>query len=472
MNKEFKKMIKELNDGKNLEERLPQYSKEVSNVLNDYASLQLALEYYGLKEYIQDEISDNKDTYEETKSVLNSLNEMVAACIVRREAVAERESWIERIDTLRNDVMNRMDVLTAYVDEFRVYEYVLNRLELTFADQYEEINEEDFIERLNYYLFGTQDHVVINSRIQEMVGQLPIRMLKAKFMDYVKKSLERYKDTDQESLNTFEYMLRTNSLLYTPKMADKYFANLKAVSEELGSKDYKALDKATYQKLCTLLMDSSVYINQVSDIYLSIQKVINSLYVYVITLPYAMDGNEKTQDICRQITAMVNESFETAFSEEENEKVYALLDQIVGKQELCYERYMALEASLYEVREHHGELIDALALRTQYEGLALCGKLCSNSAFIDIHKEDANDQVVEEVLAEKISVILQDMDELMRKQPQCMNRAVMANVLSTLPVFFTDSNEVIEYAKSSLEQCKNVAEKTVAMRLLLNEMTE
>ena len=80
--------------------------------------------------------------------------------------------------------------------------------------------------------------------------------------------------------------------------------------------------------------------------------------------------------------------------------------------------------------------------------------------------------MTEELLGQKIESVLTEMDELMKQQPQCLNRAVMANVLSILPVFFSNSNEVLEYAKSSLEQCKNIEEKTVAMRLLLNEMAE
>lgn len=472
MNKEFKKMIKELNDGKNLEERLPQYSNEVSTVLNEYASLQLTLEYYGLKEYIQEEISDTKDTYEEIKPTLAILNELLVACFVNGEAVGKREGLVKGIDRLRNQVIEKMDVITAYVDEFRAYEYVLNRMELSFADGYEEINEEEFLERLRYYLFATQDPVVINSRIQEMVGQLPVRMLKAKFLDYVKKSLERYKDTDRQSLNTFEYMIRTNAMLYVPKGVDTHFADLKAVAGRLKNADYKNLDKTTYQKLCTLLMDSSVYINQVSDIYVSIQKVINSLYIYVLTLPYAMNCNQKLQHTCKEIVTIVNKKFEKKLSQEETDTLFDLLNTIVGRQELCYEKYMALEGSLLEARNHHGTLIEALSLRAVFECLEVCSKLCNNSVFIDIHKEEMQEQVTEELLGQKIESVLTEMDELMKQQPQCLNRAVMANVLSILPVFFSNSNEVLEYAKSSLEQCKNIEEKTVAMRLLLNEMAE
>ncbi len=472
MNKEFRKMIKEINDGKNLEVVLPQYSEMTASLLSEYSSLQLALEYYGLKEYIEDEIRENKDTYEETKDVLHKLNELIDTVIVKKEFLSNHEEYVKKIDSLRNFVMEKMDVLTMYTDTLRIYEYVLNRFELDFADQYEEIDEDFFVEQLKHYLFDTQDNVVINARIQEMVGQLPVRMVKSKFFDYVKASLDRYKDSDMTSLETYDYMLRTNAMLYSPEKADEHFRNLKEVKEQLESQDYTNLDKSTYQKLCSLLIDSSVYINQVSDIYLFVQKVINNLYIYVLTTPFAMNVNENEMDTCTSIISILNENFDQELTSDKTDELMELLDQIVGRQELCYEKYTALESVLSVVKQNHKELVDAIQLSPVFESLFLCEKLCSNSVFIDIHKEEEAVLVTEDVLERISNAITEELSDRFKTSPQCINRAIMANVLSTMPVFFGNSNEVMEYAKASLEHCKNVREKTVAMRLLLDEMVE
>ncbi|MDO5293186.1 MAG: hypothetical protein Q4F05_10585 [bacterium] len=472
MNKQFRKMIKEINDGKNLEVILPQYSNAMAGVLNDYSSLQLALEYYGLKEYIEDEISENKDTYEEAKEVICELNELVKTVAVERLSVEDRETSIKKLDAIRNTIMQKMDVLTMYTDTLRIYEYVLNRFELDFSASYEEIDEALFIEKLNYYLFASKDNVVINSRIQEMVGQLPVRMLKSKFFDYVKASLDRYKDSDAASLETFEYMLRTNAMLYRPEKEADQFLNLKSVKDELESADYGNLDKETYRKLCSLLIDSSVYINQVSDIYLFAQKVINNLYIYVLTMPYTINNDETLSENCRTIVTLLNENFDAKLTEEVNDQLMSLLDGIVGKQEVYYERYIALEGSLTDVKQNYMDVVEAIQLKPAFESFFLCEKLTSNSVFIDIHKQEEVSLLTEERVSKAAEAVINEMTESFKAYPQCINRAIMANVLSTMPVFFQNTNEVMDYARASLEQCKNIREKTVAMRLLLNEMVE
>ncbi|MDO5520266.1 MAG: hypothetical protein Q4G58_07235 [bacterium] len=471
MNKQFRKMIKEINDGKNLEVILPQYSNAMAGVLNDYSSLQLALEYYGLKEYIEDEISENKDTYEESKEVICELNELVKT-VVEENSTVNRDENIKKLDAMRNTIMQKMDVLTMYTDTLRIYEYVLNRFELDFSESYEEIDEALFIEKLNYYLFASKDNVVINSRIQEMVGQLPVRMLKSKFFDYVKASLDRYKDSDATSLETFEYMLRTNAMLYRPEKEADQFLNLKSVKDELESQDYGNLDKETYHKLCSLLIDSSVYINQVSDIYLFAQKVINNLYIYVLTMPYAVNSDEEINENCRTILQLLNDNFDARLTEKVNDQLMTLLDGIVGKQEAYYEKYIALEGSLTDVRQNYMDIVEAIQLKPVFECFFLCEKLTSNSVFIDIHQQNETSSLTEERLNTVTEAVIDELTEKFKVSPQCINRAIMANVLSTMPVFFQNTNEVMDYARTSLEQCKNVREKTVAMRLLLNEMVE
>jgi len=53
-----------------------------------------------------------------------------------------------------------------------------------------------------------------------------------------------------------------------------------------------------------------------------------------------------------------------------------------------------------------------------------------------------------------------------------LQRARMAGVLSKLPLFLNNSDEVKEYVKSSLESCRDEKEKAVAVRELREYFSE
>ena len=62
--------------------------------------------------------------------------------------------------------------------------------------------------------------------------------------------------------------------------------------------------------------------------------------------------------------------------------------------------------------------------------------------------------------------------ELFSKSSKVYVRAVMANVLSELPVFFKDIAEVSEYVTNQIVSCKNESEKMACYVVLSDMMDE
>ena len=92
--------------------------------------------------------------------------------------------------------------------------------------------------------------------------------------------------------------------------------------------------------------------------------------------------------------------------------------------------------------------------------------------FIDIHQDRKDYKVTSDYIEHQLRHFVNDLSDLFKNSPQCLNRAVMAAILSKLPVFFNNSKEVQEYIEHSLSQCQNEAEKSIAKQLLCSLMTE
>ncbi len=89
-------------------------------------------------------------------------------------------------------------------------------------------------------------------------------------------------------------------------------------------------------------------------------------------------------------------------------------------------------------------------------------------------EEEAKDKsIVTEEQADALFLAYRDkMTERFAGSSQIVNRAVMSAVLSSLPVFFNNVNEIMTFVQTSLEQCSDLAEKKACvslMRMIIEE---
>ena len=59
-----------------------------------------------------------------------------------------------------------------------------------------------------------------------MIEQLPMRMLSSKYFDIIHESVSLYKGSRASSLEGFEYMFRTNAMLYKDDNMSVYLQSL------------------------------------------------------------------------------------------------------------------------------------------------------------------------------------------------------------------------------------------------------
>ena len=160
----------------------------------------------------------------------------------------------EELNGLRDETASAMEANTAYTDAFQAYEYVLNRLEGRFEPQLMgnrsvQPDEEEWTAEIMAYITDTDEAMVVNERIQSVVGQLPIRLTRNKFFAMVEEGLSVYKGGPVSSLDDMLYILRSEAMLARPEDMETGYEDLHSILREFERADFKTVTAEEYRHL-------------------------------------------------------------------------------------------------------------------------------------------------------------------------------------------------------------------------------
>ncbi len=167
----------ELAKGRNLQVNLPAYANSMMSLYNGLAYIKLSMNYYTFFEMANDS-EFGKAEMSELKGLLDRFNDVAESQIAAAQYSDDiYKHNIDELEGIRASVVRIMEVVTAYVDRLRIYEYVLNRIEYRFKD--EEFDDAYYNNGLTndlmHYILSDKDSVAVNNRISEVVEQLPMR---------------------------------------------------------------------------------------------------------------------------------------------------------------------------------------------------------------------------------------------------------------------------------------------------------
>lgn len=98
--------------------------------------------------------------------------------------------------------------------------------------------------------------------------------------------------------------------------------------------------------------------------------------------------------------------------------------------------------------------------------LLLSKNLLSGSLFIDLHKVESDKVVDKEMLQREIDKFLEDVEKKFKNSDRMIIRAIMANTIKRIPVFFNNHTEVMDYVLYSLNKCTDAAEKYACIEII------
>lgn len=471
MYNEEKKLITDIQRKKDLKADLPLFAEAAQKADFEYACHKFTLNYLTLLDMnMEGEIPE--DTY--IAKCQTVIEKLLCKCVLKGDGECTGDD-IRLIDDTRNKITYKMKVLTSYTDAFEIYEYILNRKEYGFAENMtEELQKElddmdvtAFAQEVYRFVFSDSDKVAVNSKLQSLIGQLPIRLTKNRFYDILCDTLDIYNGADKEVLDDFIEMVESTALIRKPEGFEDEYPELLRAAGILADGRYSDMDYEEYRRLAATLDKSADFLNSVVTKYMLIIELVNDLYVMLI----AASARDKVSDGCKKAMKVLEEA--TEGGADGLESAYLLLESIVGEQEKAGEHKLMLESAIYDITTGLADDIKACGLEQEYRGLTMIDKLLSGSMFVDIDSVEVHGVFTadSEYIASCKEIISGEFAELFEGKSMTFVRAVMAKILSGIPVFFNTVDEIKEYIDNSLTRCREKSE-LLADYIVIKQMME
>lgn len=438
------------------------------------AGTELAMNYYSLYEtWVKSSNDEENDTVNGVRMDMSELSEsnllrdelgrlIAAAGECEKQDCDRRKELLNDALKLREEIRRRMLSVMAFSDHFRLYEYVLNRMEPAFYESLEDINNDEAAREILQRIFSVNDNPVINDNIKLAVSQLPIRMTKSRFFDIIGESLKKYIGSDRELAKKLIYMIESAAGIISVD-DDKIWKELYETEEYFAGLNFAISDKAKYDEAVLVLTAGAERVNNTIELLNSLQELTNLLCVVLINYDNADSSRCEEVRCCDNIIFEAAKGFDDGVRNEMSETALKTFRKIEGRLENYVEKLNRLEAGLENYVNGGGERNE------QVKQLEMSAKLMSSSVFVDL--EEAEEVILGEEEAEKLTAeVAAHFGECFAEGTKLMNRARMAAALKELPVFFASRTEVMNYVRDSLDGCRDIGEKLVSVRLILDSI--
>lgn len=459
MKREAKILFTDIVADRDREENIIKYQKLLASALYNYSAIKLSLNFFtGL------EMSDEYENEYITKIGLILKDTILAG---RKPS----DDDIKTITDLRDSITGKMKVLTSYTDALEIFEYVLNRREADIKGTTSaNVDIYSLADAMYRFVFSDNDKVIVNTRIQDFIAQLPVRMTKQRFLDIVTNSLSIYKGGEQESLIDFADTIRDTAIARTPDGFETEYPELFKIYSELRDADYSALDSIGYDNLSASLSKATQEIESEVTDYLMVMEIINDTLILAYTADIAEEKyRTKECDVALKILSSLAGSEDIYKAAEVTD---ALLPELEGTQENSYEELIPIESNLDElITSYAPEFPENESMQKNFETLRRADMLTSSSLFMDIDKNFsivnnvADDDFVNKIKEE----VTRDLSDALAGKNKYIRRSIMAKVLSTMPVFFNTQDEIKQYFEEALLGCNDNAELT-ACEAIVNDI--
>ena len=455
MDRTTRQLSADIKAGRNLEQTLPELMSRMASAYGLLSYYNMNMELSVLLESKEEGLIKPGRTVKELEE---RLYDIMKKTLLEDFVPEVYEEAIKSLAELREKVISKMDILTAYTDLFILYEYVINRMEAVFEQKEEPdaMNNDAVAKEILQWIFSEEEPALVNEHIKEMLSCLPVRMTKGKFLELVENAFSIYEEADNQSVEMFDYMLRSASGLYAPKGMAKSYAKLDKVKKLFESKSFAELTKEEYEERKAALAEGSDYIRNATECLSDVQAVANALLTVLLTKQYftlsAERASGRPQEMTRQLLS--GETVDT-------EKLFAGVET---EMEEISEEIMGLEASLMHVKETLEKQVGELMLSVVYQRLLTVQRLNSSSAYAALTEPETKEKSGD--VKQVKEAFLTDIAEALEQGSRLRNRAVMAAVLRELPVFFNNHTEVMNYVRNALESCRDEKEKKISVDLL------
>lgn len=101
-----------------------------------------------------------------------------------------------------------------------------------------------------------------------------------------------------------------------------------------------------------------------------------------------------------------------------------------------------------------------------FSKLEVLSKLLSSSRFADIEQKQESETVEASYIEEQTAALISELETFLKSSSKPLARAVMAKLVTMVPLFIRDYNQLEEYIQNSLSSCSDVAEKLACIEII------
>ncbi len=457
MNQDLLGVRRELIAGKDTERNLPYYLHGLAGAYYRMANYNLAMQYTSFAEAVSE---GELKLAEKTKEYASAVRELIALLSDENKEPVDYEAGITALNSMRREITVAMQALTAYTDRLYLHEYVLQRMIPGMEGTVEDIDSYAALEEISAYLFCDEEQEGLMARVASVVAELPIRMTKAKFLEWVRNTASVYKDSDEDTLDRVFYMLYSASGLYEPDGME-LFPECREALDFLNSLDYRSITEEQYRVATQKLDAVTGVIASVSEGYYSLMELVNSLMTIFLTEAYVMSEDIEAVKGCKEVYRLVR--FDKDFWDDGMIKAFEAFE---GMPEKTEELLVREEGYLDEIPVD-AKMLDAMMQKTLYTRVQYAKRLHTTSLFVELEESEKKAGSFDSLL----DAFCEEMSKVLENGQRAVNRGIMARVIQCLPLPFTRKSDIQKYVLATLENCHDMSEKTAALRAI-RELTE
>lgn len=464
------KIMKRLEKGVDVEANLSAFSNHMMSSGNRLSYSRFALNYPTFYETYKEIKENGENIPDSVEHAIEEFNHIVKKYVGTAFSGQLLEESIAQIDALRKQNIKAMQLLTAYTDCYTIYEYVLNRMEYRFKENNAVYSEEEFKTEILNYLTMDHDNSMRQMKTIQVLGQLPMRMTKGKFFQILQDSFSVYIGSEKESIKDLLYMIRMAAMMEEPDGMKAAYPSLYQVLSKMAQVDFKTLTEEEYVQLADDLKATSESLNRNIDLYMALEELTNDLYVILLSTPYAIVDLEEREN-CQAIIQEVLALFEK--QEQLPEQLFARFEKLEGVQERCADLFHSGESMLEEVHSSYESILEGAMLDKIYCSLGRMSQLLSTSLYVELDDSDTeHSEADREYIMQLYGAFSLELKEHLKKQSKPVVRAIMAKIITLLPVFVRTYQELESYIELSLSSCTDPAEKAACVEIIKQMMAQ
>lgn len=466
------KLSEQLRGGNVTEAILSDVVQLSKNQYLGYFLSNIVLEFLTYFEYVNEEgnkhIIDGDETLSEVVALLkNTMLDPKSLLGSTEEALNDLKASLKKYRTKLSD---NVAAIAGYDDTLKMHEYVLNRrLARHNTSAFSGISDEEMAGKLLQFIFEFEDAITINDRVKTIYSQLPVRMSKAKFNEWVENALVGMKGVTVGDLDNYITYLKET---YNPSGIPGYGEVLLSVYEALSAFDVLYTDIVNNEVVQPLDMSMSrikTTLESCVSVYTYTASVINNLLGFCIVLNSAsLAANKSSAERFVSVMTSVNERKDEMMLIDET--MVEALNAIADDFETIRNGNGQCDGLIEEVKQSYLDDVIAAGLGEVFDELSALYILTSASYFAPLSVEARNTQVVDEkVLIEKKKGLIAYLNEASSHDTRIGKRARIANLLGVMNVIHKNTTEIHRYMLNTLSQCKDEREKTGSL-YVLNEL--